>query len=184
MNKLREKFLLLQIRQHRDEGSFTELYDNMADAIYRFIYFKTSDSDIAQDLLSEVFLKSWKALTDPSAKEVKHLKAFLYVVARNTVNDYYRSATVRKESALETLAEMPQVLPQSEKIHDKIEAEQVLKVIKTLKDSYQEVLLLRYIDELSLNEIAQVLKKTPVAARVLLHRAHQALKREYEKIAK
>ena len=75
-------------------------------------------------------------------------------------------------------------VPDAENVHQKVEAridsEFVLEFVKKLKESYQEIIILRHIEELSLAEISKILGKSPVSTRVLLHRANQALKREYE----
>lgn len=185
MNKAREKYLLIRIQQHKDAKCFTELYQALVDPIYRFIYFKVNDAETAQDITSEVFLKGWKALTAEESRNVKHLRAFFYTVARNLVIDYYRSAARQKEVELDdSIREGIEDIQAGEKVHVQIEYQEVLAVIRILKDSYQEVLILRHVEDLSLTEIAKILEKSPVATRVLLHRANQALKREYEKTAK
>jgi len=185
VNKAREKYILIRIQQYKDARSFTELYDALIDPIYRFIYFKVDDTDTAQDITSEVFLKCWKKLTADDAQKIKHLRAFFYMVARNAVIDYYRSAARQREVPLNPEYDDQAFVDESSEyqFQIKIEYQQILQVIKLLKDSYQEVLILRHVEDLPLVEISKVLEKSPVATRVLLHRANQALKREYEKTA-
>lgn len=182
MNKLQEKLLSIKIHQFKDHKSFELLYDQMVDPLYRFIYLKVNSKEIAQDLISELFLKAWKDLTNRK-EPVKYLKSYLYTVARNLVIDYYRSAQKQRELALDESIEIPVESSETEVIV-KLEGEQIITVIQTLKDSYKEVLILKHVQELSLSEIARIIEKTPVATRVLLHRANQALKREYEKVTR
>lgn len=184
MNKTRQKYLLIRIQKYGDAQSFSELYEALVDPIYRFIYFKVNDKELAQDLTSEVFLKSWRQLTTKRTNEqpVKHLKAFIYVIARNRVIDYYRSAQKAKEIPItHQIEQLSGSEEKQEELMAKIDSGYVLNVIQQLKSSYQEILILRHVEELSLSEIAHLLQKTPVATRVMLHRANQALKREYEK---
>lgn len=185
MNKIREKILLIRIQNHKDSESFSELYNHLVDPIYRFVYFKVDDIELARDITADVFLKAWKQLTNRSkSNQVRYLRAFIYVIARNTVIDYYRTEKNKRELPVEMGEYQTQDQDVKKKIEDHIDAGYILKLVRQLKTSYQEVLILRHIEELSLAEIAKVLEKKPVATRVLLHRAQQALKREYEKIAK
>ena len=183
MNKARQKLLLLKIQQEKDENAFTQLYEAFVDQIYRFLYFKTNDVDLAQDLTSEVFIRCWKDLQNPDRK-IDHLKAYIYTVARNRVIDHYRTNKV-----LIDIYSLKNVLPDdkpgiADKIDKNISYQEIRKLLTLLKDSYQEILILHHIEELSLREISEVLKKSPSATRVLLHRANKALKREYEKSTK
>ena len=183
MSTIQEKFLLVQIRQQQDAASFSKLYEMLSEPIYRFIYFKVDDQDLAQDLTAEVFLKCWKELTAQERSEVKHLRAFVYTIARNVVIDFYRSKENRQSSqsvGLDQVQDHPLTDAAYKAVEAKIESEQLLVVLKRLKSSYQEVIVLRHVEGLSLKEISQVMKRTPTSTRVLLHRANQALKREYD----
>ena len=104
VKKTREKLLLIKIQQCNDEESFTELYQALVDPIYRFIFFKVNNVELAQDLTAEVFLKGWKQIVDNKSSRIKHLKAFFYTIARNLVVDYYRSAARQREIQLESVS--------------------------------------------------------------------------------
>ena len=185
MKKAREKYLLIQIQRYKDTQSFSEVYQLLVEPIYRFIFFKVNSREIAEDLTSEVFLKCWRELIKRTEKEpVQHLKAYFYQTARHLVIDHYRS----KERKIEVPVEYYQLEitdqgPQKE-VEQKVDTDIILQFVKRLKESYQEVIILRHVEELSTREIARVLEKSPVSTRVLLHRANQALKREYEKAAR
>ena len=187
MNKVQQKLLLLQIRNRCDAESFTKLYEWLVNPLYRYIYFKVSDPELARDLTSEVFLKAWKRLTKLVERkeelEVKQLRAYFYTVARNLVIDHYRYQANFQEDSLESAVGLPSSSQPLEEIELTLEVKQIMALIKNLKDSYQEVLLLRYVEDLGISEIARVMQKTPLSTRVLLHRAGMALKREYERQA-
>lgn len=185
MSKIQEKFLLLKIQHQRDADAFTRLYELLAEPIYRFIFFKVSDSDTAKDLTSEVFIRVWRELTSERVANVKHLKAYVYRIARNIVIDHYRKKeTIVIDTLIEEI-EIPELVDNktAKQVEIKIDSEKILKLMNKLKTSYQEILVLRYIEDLAITEIAHIISKSPVATRVLLHRANQALKREYEKVA-
>jgi len=180
VNKTKEKLILARIQEQKDPQAFSESYDAYADQIFRFILFKVSDEEIAKDLTSDVFLKVWRGLTDDSTASVKHLKAYMYTTARRLVIDHYRIKATRKQESLEhhqNLASDQDILTE---VEEKLEQAYILNFVKRLKDSYQEVIILRYVEELSVTEIGKVINKSPVATRVLLHRAQKALRREYE----
>lgn len=181
VNKAREKFLLLQIQQQADEASFTEVYEYLVDPLYRFIFFKIGDTERAQELTSEVFLKCWRELTAKQT-QIKHLRAYFYMTARNLVVDFYRQKS--GDVPLETAAEVSSTDETVRAVEVRVDSDRVLQVVRRLKSSYQEVILLHYVDRMSLREISHILQKSAVATRVLLHRANQALKREYEQVTK
>ena len=182
MKKAREKYLIIQFQQKKDEKSFSELYKAFVDPIYRFIFFKVSNVEVAQDLTSEVFLRCWKDLNKNNSDAVKHFKPYCYKIARNLVIDYYRAGVYKKELQIDQYKNILGKKEIQKEIENKIEVEGLLNIIEILKESYKEIIVLKHIEQLSLSEISKIIDKSPVATRVLLHRANQALKREYEKI--
>lgn len=176
MTKLSDTLLLVRLRRH-DQQAFTELYDNYVAKIYRFIYFKVSSVEVAQDLTSEVFLKVWQYFTE--GKQVKHLQAFVYQVARNLVIDHYRQKASQQtistddDSVTELIDETPAVDLVVQLASD---VEKLEEALRQLKDEYREVIVLRYLDGLSTGEVADILDKSKGNVRVLTHRAIEALR--------
>lgn len=179
-SQLQEKWLLYQLKVKKDPQAFGRLYDLYAAKIYRFIYFKISSVADAEDLTAEVFLKTWEHIN--SGKEVKKFAALLYRIARNKVIDFYRHRQAAgempiDEMLLKQLSDEGKMIKNLETLN---EAQAVIKSLRILKDEYREVLTLRYVDELSMGEIAEILGKTQVNTRVLLHRALNTLKKVME----
>jgi RNA polymerase sigma-70 factor (ECF subfamily) len=177
-NPLQDKLLLYRVRTKKDPEAFGRIYDLYARRIYRFVYFKVSSVEEAQDLTADVFLKAWSYLIDEKGQEVRHLSALLYSIARNRVIDFYRARSTREtlplpENAEETLSDGRLSV---RKTDAKIDVELLEKNLRSLKDEYREALVMRYLDELDPSEIADILGKTPGNVRVLLHRAASALK--------
>ena len=176
--RLKEKFLLFRVRAKRDPEAFGAIYDAYVDRVYRFIYFKVGTAEQAEDLTSETFLKAWQYLKDK--KEVPHLQALLYSVARSVVIDHYRATS--KEQANVSLDEHvadESVDVASEKFLKDVETNfdvtKVLEKLRGLKEEYRDVIVMRYLDEMSAGEIAAALGKTTTNVRVILHRATRAL---------
>jgi RNA polymerase sigma-70 factor (ECF subfamily) len=170
--KIEEKLLLLKLKK-KDPEAFSQIYDLYITPIYRFIYFKVATRQDAEDLTSEVFLKVWQYITE-TENEVENLRAFLYKSARNLVIDFYRrNAKKDLTQVMEVLNSVVDERQQSllSSIESKIEMENIETILRRMKDEYREIIILRYIEELSINEIARVLDRSKGSVRVLLHRA-------------
>lgn len=175
--QIKEKWLLYKLATEKDTEAFGELYDLYASKIYRFIYFKVSSASDAEDLTAEVFLKTWEYIN--GGKEVKHFAGLLYRIARNQVIDFYRHKNSQKEepleeTLLENFSDAGALVKELEKSN---ELQGLIKNLQRLKDEYREVVTLRFIDELSFGEIAEILQKSQINVRVLLHRALKTLKK-------
>jgi len=172
-NPLEDKILFLKVKR-QDKEAYGQFYDLYVGRIYRFIFFKVSSAPDAQDLTSEVFLKLWQRLKE--GQEIRNLNAFIYALARNTVIDYYRS----KARTEKDLDEVGQIANEDKDMLAKqivdSQLQGVLKGLDRLKSEYREVVILRFLDELSIKEISEILVKSKGAVRVLIHRALKALK--------
>lgn len=155
---------------------FDGAYRQFAQGIFRFIYFKVSDYELARDLTADTFIRFWKQMI--KGEEIQNNKAFLYFIAKGITIDYYRKKKNTKSVSLEIIDE--RLLGVMDTIEDnvstKLELEQVYVKLKEIKKEYQDVLLLHYIEDLKISEIAVALSKKENTVRVLLHRALKALK--------
>jgi RNA polymerase sigma-70 factor (ECF subfamily) len=169
---LRERLWLYRIRSRRDPEAYASIYDQYVAQIYRFILFKVGDDEIAKELSSDTFLKTWEYLME--AKPVKSVSGLLYTIARSTIVDHYR----KKKLELVSFEDVPDII--DHRLTGLVEANEeisvTLKAIKNLKDEYREALLMKHIDGLSNTEIAMALGKSGGTVRVLIHRATEALK--------
>ena len=175
-NSLKEKYLVYKVRLSKDADAYGQLYDIYVDRIFRFIYFKVSSKEEAEDITSEVFLKTWEYLGG-NGKDVKHFSALIYRVARNCVIDFYRSKNSQYRPTDEEQMEMIEDKRDIEEdTNISLEFENIEKQLDKLKDIYKEALVLKYIEEFSVSEIAEIMNKSKANIRVLLHRATRALK--------
>lgn len=164
----------------KDQKDFMDAYDKYVDQIYRFIYFKVGSKEEAEDLSSAVFLKTWGYIREHSIKNSKTLKSLFYKIARNLIIDHYRKNS-KQDSVPLSGQELEIDLPdENQNIIKKTEENWDLSVVETrlpqLKDEYREVIVMRYINELSISEIADILGKPKGSVRVLVFRAINALK--------
>ena len=158
---------------------FSDLYDQHIEKIYRFIYLKVDSEEVAEDLASEAFVRLWKTLIKEEKEEIENTQAFIYGIARNLVADHYRQNGKIKIVSVEQTIEIEDM---TSSVEDQavmsLEMENVRKALARLKDDYQDYIIWRYLDELSVSEISQITGKSKESVRVGVHRALQALKNE------
>ena len=170
---LQEKIVFLKLKSG-DSDAFAFFYDKYVTNIYRFVLIKVSNKQVAEDLTQDIFLKTWQHLVDK--RNVKSFQAFIFRVARNRVIDHYRQSN-KQELPLEYVPEIIDMSDNIEKDLDKaIDKDKLLQKIQQLKPTYQEVLLLRYLEDLSIDDIARVIQKDKNNVRVIIHRALNKLK--------
>jgi len=169
--------------KNRDKEAFTRVYDESVSDIYRFVYFKVGNKEEANDLTSMIFLKAWNHIQNNSLEDSKTLRALIYKIARTTVIDYYRESGNKISLSLDNEDEPLDIRDDSqgqEASQEKIDREADLELIKSklplLKEEYREVIVMKFVSDLSLEEIADVTGKKRGNVRVLLHRALNALR--------
>lgn len=183
---LEEKHLLYRIHTKKDPEAYGELYDRYVKRIYRFIYFKVSSHDEAEDLTSEVFLKTWHYLTEHSP--IDHFSGLIYRIARTTIIDYYRLRAKRVEvsshdaEGLEDggVLEISDLGRMTRELGVAQDAQKLISLLERMKEEYREIITFRYIDELSIEEIAGILHKSKTGVRVTIHRALKVLRKLFE----
>jgi len=156
-----------------DKESFSIIYDTLVDNIYKFIYFKVHSRD-AEDLTELVFIKAWE-----NRKKYDHTKSsftsWLYTIARNTVIDHYRVS--KQVDQLDTAIEDDKKRSNPKKLTEEVlNATTMRKAVEKLPKNYRDVVLLRFIQDMSYSEIAQTLDKTEGAIRIMQFRALRQLK--------
>lgn len=167
-----DRVLLIQASQG-DANSFGTLFDKYHARIYRFIFFKVSSKEIAEDLASQTFLKCWEHLS--GGNKVDKFQAWLYRIARNLIIDYFRSREkeelplIYQESGEGEIEEIKMDPGQN------LSREELEKIIFNLKSEAREIILLRYIEDLSIKEISKIVDKSTVNVRVIIHRAIKEL---------
>ena len=148
-------------------------FKQYSEAIYNYVFFRVNRSkEIAEDLTQEVFLKAWQN-REKFEEQKSQLKTWLFVIARNTVIDYYR-----KNKNILPIFDKGEVAKVSEleAVEDKILAEDILQRIAELADEERDILILRYFEDFELKEIAVIINKNYSATKVLVFRSLKKLK--------
>ena len=164
---------LVLLAKDGNPEAFGLLYDNYLERIYRYIYFRVTDEQTAEDLASQVFCKAWENL-DRYKPSGAPFEAWLYTIARNAVIDHYRT---RKETvSLDEITTLAGNGPApDEQAELQFETESLRDALQVLTDEQQQVLTLKFISGMSTDEIANMLGKRPGAVRALQMRGLQAL---------
>ncbi|MEK7149878.1 MAG: RNA polymerase sigma factor [Patescibacteria group bacterium] len=161
-----------------EASAFGLLYDYYQPKIYRFIFFKTGRREEAEDLTHQVFLNAWQNVKNYKFQGFP-FSSWLYQIARNQIIDHYRT---RKETLNIENVDEPETVDIS--IEDKmdfgLEIKRVKKAILALNEEQQDVIIMRFIDDLSPKEISLTLDKPESTIRVLQHRAIKTLQKLLE----
>jgi RNA polymerase sigma-70 factor, ECF subfamily len=155
------------------EETFLKEYDQHADSIYRFCLFKLSDKEEARDVVQETFLKAWDYLA--RGGEIRNVKAFIFRIARNLVIDKYRKKNTESLDLLTENGFDPKFEEETE-ITDRLDAQNILPLLDQLSAEYKEIILLRYVEELTIGEMAETLGQSVGNISVKLFRAMAKLR--------
>lgn len=173
---------LIQRAQEYDSQALSAIYERYYQGIYNYIFYRVSDESLAQDLTSETFLKALEAIDSFNFRGAP-FSSWLYKIAGNLVVDHYRrqpkQPTLRLEESQVFSSENPvDVLERGLTQH------KLRKALAFLTEEQQQVIILRFVDELSNTEIAEILGKTEGAIKALQHRALAALARQLGEMGK
>jgi RNA polymerase sigma-70 factor, ECF subfamily len=146
-----------------NQAAFDELYRRFSPMIHGIILSRVPKDDVA-DIVQEVFITAYKSLN--TLREPKAIGGWLAIIARNQANEFYR-----KNKPTEELSE-----DLSHADSRKNEAKEVLDIIRSLPEAYKETLILRLVEGLTGNEIAEQTGLTPESVRVNLHRGMKLLR--------
>ncbi|MFA5155698.1 MAG: RNA polymerase sigma factor [Patescibacteria group bacterium] len=187
IEKFKEKQILSRLK-NRDKEAFIEIYDQNVSEIHRFVYFKIGSREEANDLTSMIFLKAWNHIQNKALTDAKTLRALLYKIARNAIVDYYRETGSKVMVSLDDESRPVEVADESGDPDERLDQAANLALIRRLlplmKEEYREVIIMKFINDLSIDEIADISEKSKGNIRVLLHRALNALRELVEQEGK
>lgn len=168
---------LIQKAQKGDKESFSKLYQHFYKKIYRYLFFQIRDEELCKDFCQDTFVKAWKSLAHFSIRKNGTFQAFLFTIARNLVIDHARK---KKEVKIEEFESIPEEERLYEDIASKEEVAQVRMALDKLTEEERQIIVLKYFEEMSGEEIAKVLSMKEGAVRVRIHRIIEKLKIYYE----
>lgn len=153
------------------ERKFLKAYDELSDAIFRHCYFRVFNRERAKELMQETFMRAWENIG-----EVQNLKAFLYKVANNLIIDESRK---KKAVSLEDMQEEGFDIPDDKKDRPMniLAGKELIKILERLDPKYRQVIMMRYLDDLSPKEIAEATGESENNVSVRIYRGMEQLRR-------
>lgn len=168
---------LVVLSQQGDTEAFAQIYDMLVVPIYRYIYYRVHAGD-AEDLTEMVFLKAWENLLQYQKTQYS-FSAWLFKIARNLVVDYYRAHTFSEELD-PSLPDTRREADPEAYVENVLDQQTLKTALSRLKESYQQVIILKFINDLPNSEIARIMGRSEGTVRILQFRALAALKRILE----
>jgi RNA polymerase sigma-70 factor (ECF subfamily) len=168
---------LVQRAQTGDAQAFGELYDRYVDTVYRYIYYRVGQVQLAEDLASETFLRALRRI-DSFSWQGKDIAAWFVTIARNLIADHFKSSRFKLEMSTADLlsaGDRPSGDSPEASVMASLTNATLLEAVKRLGAEQQECLVLRFLQGLSVTETALAMGKNEGAIKALQYRAVRAL---------
>lgn len=166
---------LVRSAQSHDPLAFDRLYDHFADPLYRYFFYRAGDQHVAEELVSEVFLKLVEAIKGfrlPEQAQARAFSGWVFRIAYTKLVDYYRQQKRQTVGLDET---MPAPFSADEIVDRSLEHEALRAAILRLTPEQQQVVLLRFVERMSTEDVALVTGQTVGAVKAMQHRALNAM---------
>ncbi len=159
-----------------DNEAFSVLYQRYVRRIYNYIFYRTGSSHDAEDLTERVFFRALNHIHNYRNRGVP-FSAWLYRIAHNLVANWHRDNKRRKEVPLEDYVYSIRQgdYPESSVVKGQ-EIEVLLRAIQKLPEERQTLLILKFVERLSNEEIARIMGRSEGAIKSLYHRTLLALR--------
>ena len=156
------------------ENKFLEVYEDLADPVFRHCYFRLSDREKAKDLVQETFKRLWESMD--KNQTIGNYRAFVFRIANNLIIDSYRK---KKEESLDTLQDEGYDVSSDdhEIILKSVMGREVMALLDQLGGTYRDVIVMRFIDDLPVYEIAVILGVSENVVSVRIHRGLALLRK-------
>ncbi|KKR30017.1 MAG: hypothetical protein A3C62_00145 [Candidatus Zambryskibacteria bacterium RIFCSPHIGHO2_02_FULL_39_16] len=161
-----------------DKKRFTDIYNQESDSLFRFCLIRVSDREKALDLTQEAFTRLWNSVS--LGKEPENPRAFLYVVARHLIIDWYRrTKSISLESLSDERGEDFIILDEKTTfdIEMSLDAKHVLSMLDKLEMQYREVIYFRYVEGFPPKDIAEILNLSANVVSIRISRGMEMLRR-------
>jgi len=161
--------------------AFGQLYDHYMPMIYRFILLKVTQREEAEDLTHQVFLKAWTSIGSKYSEKGLPFSSWLYRIARNTVIDHYRrrkpTSDLEEGEGREEMISRPDI---ERKLDLNQNAREAFAAIQKLKDIEKDIIIMRFVEDLSTKEVAETIGKSEGAVKLAQHRALEKVRKIME----
>lgn len=167
-------------RAKTDPGAFGELYDRYFGQIYRFVYSRVRQQAAAEDVTSEVFVKALRGI-GRYQDTGRPFSAWLYQIAVNAVNDRYRAA--RPAEDIDAQIGLSASGPGLEDLAlQQAELRQIWGLVERLPAAQRTAMVLKFQEDMKIDDIAAVMGRSPGAVKLLLHRGVGKVRQSMERV--
>ncbi len=164
-----------------DKEAFGELYERYLTKIYNYVYYRTGNRQDAEDLTAKVFERAMSHISTYVDRGLP-FQAWLYRIAHNLVANWHRDQGRRKIIALDDfVAHSLQSEAPDRRTEEQEEHKQLMEAVRRLPEERQQLLLLKFIEQLSNVEIGVIMDRTEGAVKSLYHRTLLALREDLQR---
>lgn len=166
---------LVRRTQAGDQEAFGQLYDRYHEMVFRYVLFRTSDRQLAEDLTAETFLRALRRIGSVSYQG-RDIGAWFVTIARNLVLDHVKSSRYRLEQTTSEIQDLsPSTTGPEQQVLDGATHEELLRCVAKLNSDQKECIALRFLQGLSVAETARLMGRNEGAVKALQHRAVRRL---------
>jgi RNA polymerase sigma-70 factor, ECF subfamily len=155
------------LRKHLWAAAFELLLDHYQEKVFRLVYSILKETAKAEEVTQDIFLKLWQVVSDYDGRA--SLSTWLYTIARNTALSTLRAESYRKTLPIEDHE------PSSANWKAGLQRMEMMQLVERLPDVQQEVITLFYLQDRSVQDVAQMLDLAEGTVKSHLHRARHAL---------
>ena len=159
-----------------DQVGFAQLFDAYYDELQHFIFFKSGDTEVAEDIIQDAFLKLWEIR---STVRIETARALLYTIATNLFSNRYKRMKLKFKLQSTILEDRTFETPEFE-MEIKEFDQKLQRVLSGLNENNRTVFLMNRIDQMTYNEIAAALKISVKAVEKRMKKALEHIRKEIE----
>jgi len=169
---------VLSLASQGDRDAFGQLYLRYVERIFNYVYYRTGNLHDAEDLTARVFQRAMNHIHNYTDRGVP-FSAWLYRIAHNLVANWHRDRSRKQEIPLDDLPILPAKgdHPERNLVHSQ-EQDSLLKHIRRLPPERQNLLILKFVENLSNAEIGKIMGRSEGAVKSLYHRTLLALRNQ------
>jgi len=170
--------IVLSRASQGDKDAFGELYERYAERIFNYIYYRTGNVHDAEDLTARVFQRAMNHIQNYIDRGVP-FSAWLYRIAHNLVANWHRDRSRKQEIPIDEAPILPSRgdHPETSLVRTE-EQDALLRLIRRLPPERQNLLILKFVENLSNAEIGQIMGRSEGAVKSLYHRTLLSLRDE------
>jgi RNA polymerase sigma-70 factor, ECF subfamily len=171
---------VLALASQGDRDAFGRLYEHYVERIFNYVYYRTGNSHDAEDLTARVFQRAMNHIVNYTDRGVP-FSAWLYRIAHNLVANWHRDRSRKQEIPLDDLPILPMKGDHPERnLVRSQEEEALLRMIRKLPPERQNLLILKFVENMSNAEIGKIMGRSEGAVKSLYHRTLLALRDQLE----